>query len=318
MTRGLALALALALPLAASAADGRLAQATNHFEYGDFEKARTLAEQLLGERVLTEDRELIEANRIAGLGWFYAKDAEKARGYFVSLLSIDPDFKLDPFFTPPAAVEFFEKVRADNQELLQPIREQKAKILAARKKEEELRREFEEKSRRAAEEAARRPAKIKEVEKHYLPIVFLPLGAGQFQNRDTSMGILLATVQVVSGVTSVVSYSVVESLRDPQSGGFPSDRFALAGTLDVVKWASAGVFYVAWGYGIVDAWANFEPEVVRELEVAPPSPADAARPSAAGDAPPKPAGARLEVPRLLPYAAASPDGGGSLGLTLRF
>lgn len=309
---------------AAERAGERLSKATNAFEYGSFEEARRLAEALLAEQALAEDRELVEANRIAGLAWFYAREPERARPYFVALLSVDPDHRLDPFFTPPAAVEFFERVRRDNEAMLEPIRAQKAKILAERRREERMR----EKVREAdAEAALRRPERIREVEKHEFALVFLPLGAGQFQNGDGRLGTLLAGVQLVAGLTSIVSWGVVENLRDPRSGAFASDNFELASTLDAVKWASAGLFYATWGFSIGQAWSSYEDEVVREYELTPkllPAPRAAPTPTPTPEPPPEPTPEpapaptpSTAAPTLTPSAFATSQGP-RVGLTLRF
>lgn len=313
------LAATLAGPLPALAADD-LGTARAAFEYGQYEKARGIAEGLLARGALAKEEDLLEAHRIVGLAHFYSRRAdrlERAERTFLQALSIDPDYRLDPFFTPPAAVTFVEDVRRKYERELEPIREQRRLVRAAQRAQEEMRRKLVEAARKD-EEQPPPPQKVKLVTRRHFPVVFLPLGAGQFQNDEPELGLAVATVQVVAGLTSVIGYSVIEGLRQP-SGGFERKDLALANTLDVVKWASAGIFYVAWGYGIADAWSKYTPETVREVEVAPgPDPADRARPISGEPEPPVPAdGAAPPVVELAPFVAPHGDGG-ILGLSVRF
>lgn len=259
----LALFLLLAQPFAALAdSESDLRKAKDYFEYGEYERARTIVEELLGQNVLALDDQLIDANRMAGLAWYYGDSPErleKAERYFLQLLSIEPEYRLDPFFTPPAAVQFFEEVKAAHEAQLAPIREQRRLAKEARRAEEEARRRFlDEQQRRGSGLGA-----TEQVERHNFALVFLPMGAGQFQNGDDAKGITLAAVQVVAGVTSALSYLAIENLRD--DGGFSGSEVGTAQTLDAVKWASAAVFWSAWAYGVADAWINYESEVVRPV-----------------------------------------------------
>lgn len=317
-TRFAALALVAACLLApppARAADD-LATARAAFEYGQYERARGIAEDLISRGALPKEEELLEAYRIVGLAHFYSRRPdrlERAERTFLQLLSIDPDYRLDPFFTPPAAVTFVEDVRRKYATELEPIREQRRLVRAAQRAQEEMRRKLVEAAQKQEEEAP--PQTVKLVTKRHFPVVFLPFGAGQFQNDEPQLGTAVATVQVAAGLASVISYAAIEALREP-SGGFDRGNLATANTLDVVKWATAGIFYVAWGFGVADAWSKYTPETVKEVEVAPTeapgSPADRAEPPAGPD-PPAESGTPDLAPFVTPHA-----GGGLLGLSLRF
>jgi tetratricopeptide (TPR) repeat protein len=309
------LAAFLALPLPARAADD-LATARAAFEYGQYERARGIAEDLIARGQLPKEEDLLEAYRIVGLAHFYSRRPdrlERAERTFLQLLSIDPDYRLDPFFTPPAAVTFVEDVRRKYASELEPIREQRRLVRAAQRAQEEMRRKLVEAAQKKEEEAP--PQKVKLVTKRHFPVVFLPFGAGQFQNDEPKLGAAVATVQLAAGLASVISYAAIEGLRDP-SGGFARGDLATANTLDVVKWATAGIFYVAWGFGVADAWSKYTPETVKELEVepapAPAAPADGAEPLAGPDPPVETSALDLS-PFVTPHA-----GGGLLGLSLRF
>lgn len=292
----LAILLSLLPCFAHASSDGDLRRAKDYFEYGEYEKARAIAESLLEANVLALDDQLIDANRIAGLAWFYGDHPERlarAERHFLQLLSIEPEYRLDPFFTPPAAVQFFDEVKLAHESRLAPIREQRRLAKEARRAEEAARKRFLEEQQRQATAGADPTPLL--VERHNLALVFLPLGAGQFQNGDNSSGYVLASVQVLAGLTSVFSYVAIEQLRT--DGGFTRSDIRLARNLDTVKWASAVLFYAAYAYSVGDAWIKYEPEVVR-----PPS----------GGQP-----IRSEVFQLSPSVDVGKDGG-SLGLSFNF
>lgn len=304
MIRACLLALVLLLPAASRAgAEDDLRRARDTFEWGDYEEAGAIAEDLLRRNVLSSDEQLIDANRIAALSALYgdAPDRrEKAERYFLQILSIEPDYRLDPFFTTPAAVEFFYAVRRDNEERLAPIREQRRLAKEARRAEEEARARFLEERARAAREASGEP---EVVERRHLALVFLPLGAGQFQNGDRSAGWTLASIQATAALTSALSFLAIQGMTT--DGRIDRRDLELARNLDTVKWASAAIFYFAWGYGVVDAWSRFEPEV----RVPRPAPAAPAAAKPAGD----------EATSLLPTPVVSAGAdGASVGVAFRF
>lgn len=306
MIRACLLALFLLHPATSRAgADDDLRRARDTFEWGDYEEAGAIAEDLLRRNVLSSDEQLIDANRIAALSALYgdAPDRrEKAERYFLQILSIEPDYRLDPFFTTPAAVEFYYAVRRDNEERLAPIREQRRLAKEARRAEEEARARFLEERARAAQEASAEPEVL---ERRHLALVFLPLGAGQFQNGDRSAGLTLATIQATAALTSAASFLAIQSMTT--DGRIARQDLELARNLDTVKWASAAIFYFAWGYGVVDAWSRFEPEVTRPRQRK--APAHSEPPAARGE----------EETALLPVPLVSAGtGGATVGVAFRF
>lgn len=255
--------LLFALPFAAVASPAEeLRRAKDLFEYGEYEEALRLAAGLLSQNVLASDEDLIDANRIVALSYLYGDRPdrhEKAQQYFLQLLSVEPDYRLDPFFTPPAALEFFERVRRENEERLSPIREQRRLAKQARAAEEAARRRFLE--QRAREVESQAPPETRYVQKNQMALVFLPFGVGQFQNGDRAAGVAIASIQLAAGLTSVGSYLVVEGLKG-ENGRYAHNELRTARAFNTTKWISAGVFYAVWLYGVLDAWRGFEPEVI--------------------------------------------------------
>lgn len=281
-------ALACGLPLLAAAAPtDQLQRAKDLFEYGEYDQARRLAEDLLSKNVLATDEALIDANRIVALAYLYGERAdrlEKAQQYFLQLLSVEPDYRLDPFFTPPAALEFFERVRQENEERLSPIREQRRLAKQARAAEEAARRRFLE--QRAREVDLQAPPETRYVQKNHMALIFLPFGVGQFQNGDRAAGVAIASIQLAAGLTSLGSYLTVEGLKN-ERGRYAQAELRTARAFNTTKWVSAGLFYATWVYGVLDAWRGYEPERV------------------------------IDGPSITPQVAPLEDGA-SLGISLRF
>ncbi|MDF1562632.1 MAG: tetratricopeptide repeat protein [Deltaproteobacteria bacterium] len=301
---------ALLFPLGASAAgDPQLKRAQDRFQYGDYADAVQQVSRLLEQNRLTSDESLVEAHRILGLAYYYLDRKEEARSALVSLLSVDPDFKLDPFFYPPKVVEFFDQVKAENETLLAPIREQKARIEAERFRAEQARLRLLEEERKRREEAAERlqPSEVVErvEENHPYLLNWLPFGVGQFQNGDVLKGSLLAGGQTLAAGASVLGYLVTANLRtckpltipggslgqpdqEGQRCGIPEGSQNLAATMISMKWIAGAAFWGLFAYGIIDAHLHWEPVVLRsqttrKLPTAPPTEATSEPPSTSTD-----------------------------------
>jgi hypothetical protein len=96
-------------------------------------------------------------------------------------------------------------------------------------------------------------------------VSMLPFGIGQLQNGDRTLGIALATAQVIAGASSAGSALLIEELRDSSTGRFnnrgPGNTpYLTASRLNVLKWVSAGLFYALWAGGAIHAAVHFQPE----------------------------------------------------------
>ena len=321
-------------------ADSDLKRAKDRYEYGDYADAAKLLRHLVDDGRLTSDGQLVEAYRLLGLSYFYESKHEEARSAFVRLLSIEPDYHLDPFFNPPKVVEFFDQVKADNEALLAPIRAQKAKVEKERRRQEQAQQHLLEEEARRRESLARQqqtatPPKIMEkvVADHPYLLNWLPFGVGQFQNGQPYKGGLLAGAETLTGLASIIGFVVVSGLRtcttlpvpkgdlgDPTQTetqcGIPADSVSLARTMDRVKWIAGGAFWGLVVYGIVDAHLHYQHTVVLSQQPidAPAPPAGTGEEKKAGAQAP-PTSALAPSLDLLPFFG--PTGGGAV-LTLRF
>lgn len=259
-----------------------LKSARDAFEYGDYARtARTLGGQATRDRFpLEADR--VEAYRLLGLSYFYLfkkKPSDSslkanAQEAFFDLLKQDPDFELDPFYTPPEAVSFFDQVRRDNETYLEPIRTRRLARLREQKLEDDARLEAERRRREELLTVSQAPPIIieRELERPLILVALMPFGIGQFQNNDTRTGIAFLSGELISAALSIVSWSLIELMRDPDSGRYSSELYGYANTLQSVKYWSAGTFYGLWLAGAIHAGVRMEPvRVVREGTVDPPS-----------------------------------------------
>jgi tetratricopeptide (TPR) repeat protein len=248
------------------------------FEYGDYPQAAKLLSALVAKGRFASPTLRAEAYRLLGLSLFYQGKKADAYNAFLQYLFLDPTAELDPFYVPPAAVSFFEEVKKEAEPRLAPIRAQRKAQEEARQKtaaeeaEKRRQRELEEERRKLLDLT---PAVEKHVVQHEFWVSVLPFGVGQFQNGDRTLGIALATGEIVAGAASAGSALLIEELRDQASGKFANSggatQYRTAQRLDVVKWVGAVVFFGLWAGGAVHAAVRFQPEEQLPDRVAPPA-----------------------------------------------
>ncbi len=263
----IALMLALAL-----AAPPDLKRARDRFEFGAYAEAAGVLRQLLAASDLTE-KDSLEAYRMLGIAEYQLADRAAARAAFVSLLSVDPDYTLDSFLVPPPIVEFFDRVKKENEPALAPLRERRRALREQQRLADDARR------RLLAEEQARAgpPSKVVRVEERIYLLNWMPLGAGQFQNADRAKGTAIAAGQLVLGLVNVSAILFHNQISQDGSrrcvSGEPgclrppykdSDRTLLS-QVEAVKYVSAGLFWALYAYGVWDAHRNFVPRIETEI-----------------------------------------------------
>ncbi|HEU4384568.1 MAG TPA: tetratricopeptide repeat protein [Anaeromyxobacteraceae bacterium] len=268
---GAALWLLPAAGLAAPPAD--LKRAKDRYEFGAYADAAGAVRELLARRKDLPEAEVIEAYRILGLSEYQLGDRPAARSAFINLLSIDPDYSLDPFLVPPPIVEFFDRVKREAEPELAPLRERRRQLKEQERLAEEARRKL------LAEEAARSgpPSKVVLVQERIYLFNWLPFGAGQFQNGDTGKGTAIAISQVILGavnLAAIVAHSEIannagrcSSGRDCSNPPYTDQTRSQLHTLDIVKYVSAGLFWGVYAYSVYDAHLHYVPRV--ETEVTP-------------------------------------------------
>jgi tetratricopeptide (TPR) repeat protein len=264
------IALMLALVLAAPP---ELKRAKDRFDFGAYADAAGALRQLLAGTPNLTQQESLDAYRMLGISEYQLGDRRAARAAFVNLLSVDPDFALDAFLVPPPIVEFFDAVKKEHEQALAPLRERKRELAEQQRLADEAKR------RLLLEEQVRTgpPTKIVRIEERVYLFNWLPLGAGQFQNGDRAKGTAIAAGQLVFGLVNVAAIVVHSQIAEDRTrtcvAGQPgcsrppysdSDR-NLLDQLDFVKYASAGLFWALYAYGVLDAHRNFVPRIETEI-----------------------------------------------------
>ena len=266
--------IALLIALALATPDADVKRARDRYEFGAYADAAGAIREMLSRSPDLPEPVAIEAWRILGLAEYQLGDKRAAREAFVQLLSIDPDQTLDPFLVPPPVVEFFDGVRVQAEPELAPLRERKKQLKEQERLADEARR------RLLAEEQIRSgpPSKILVVQEHIYMLNFLPFGVGQFQNGDTTKGIIIAVSQVVLGAVNlgaIFAHNAIAqdssrrcSVSTPTNCSNPpipdSDR-ALLQSIDVVKYVSAGLFWGVYIYGVADSLVHYVPRIETEI-----------------------------------------------------
>jgi len=262
----LLLALALASP-------PELKRAKDRFEFGAYADAAGTLRQLLARAPELTQQEAVDAYRMLGIAEYQLGDRLGARDAFVHLLSFEPDYTLDAFLVPPPIVEFFDAVKKEHEAALAPLRERRRELAEQQRLADDAKR------RLLAEEQLRTgpPGKIVRVEERVYLFNWLPLGAGQFQNGERAKGTAIAAGQLVLGIVNIAAIVVHTQIADDRTRTCTSGEAdcsqppyrdsarTLLSQIDAVKYASAGLFWALYAYGVWDAHRNFIPRIETEI-----------------------------------------------------
>ena len=265
-----------------------LAAVQSEFEFGHYRDVLERAERRI-DRGGIDEASLVQWHKLAGLAAFNLKRTEQAQRHIAALLRLDPDFALDPFVYPPAAVAFVDRQRQVLAPELDRIRaERRAQAEAARRAAEEraaLARQAEE-QRRQIEEMSRQVT-VRTVEKRSFLVNFVPFGAGQFQQGRVAAGTGFAIAEALLGITSIVAYFAYGSLIDTRTipvdnrfpgaapiveTGIPANREDEAKVWRALKIGAGLGFYGVWAAGVADAIIHHQDTVVTTRVETPPTP----------------------------------------------
>jgi hypothetical protein len=235
--------------VAAATPSSELGQARTSFRAGNFADAIPLLSGLLYPRGrLSDPGELAEAHLLLGISYFETGRKDSAERELESALFLDRNLTIEVGLFSQEAVAFFGRTK---RAIERRAHEDAGKTQLARER-----------------EAVRRfMASAVVVEKRNYLLNFVPFGTGQFQNGDRKKGIAFALAQGVLAGSSIglLSYQVT---RYGLSGRVPRDEVDSVRTMQIMQVASGAAFYGLWIWGVIDALANYEPAVRRELDPA--------------------------------------------------
>lgn len=221
----------------------KLKRARNSFAYGDYELAVTLLADLVLPGRLEHQQDLIDAQRMLGVAAIMTGHQHEAKRAFMDLLFLDPDTSLDPFLTPPPAVEFFESVANEMRDKLQKLRVQRKITKPPEKVTPTV---------TVIERTLRRHSRL---------AIFVPLGFAQFDRQAWAMGALFSGTQAISLGVVVTTALLDDSLRN--SGGYlPEADLPLHQALRWTNWIAMGSAIAFYALGVSEAWFAFRDETL--------------------------------------------------------
>jgi tetratricopeptide (TPR) repeat protein len=235
------LAVTVASPASASPAED-LDRARFSFREHDYESAMKLATYLLyPAEKLAAPADLVEAHVILGASSFETGHNAEARAEFEKALQIQPEKSLTDLLFSEGAVRLFDQTKAD--------------IVARDQRDAQLRALAEERKR--LEEFRK---SLVFVEKRSFVINFAPFGAGQFQNKQPTRGLLFALGQGITGATSAGVFLYLAG-KYGLTANVPLEEGAGARQLQQIEIASGIAFFAIYAWGVVDALLHYRPSV---------------------------------------------------------
>lgn len=196
------------------------------YAYGEYRRAAKEFSSLLYPLKLTDKEEILKAHQYLGICYFLLDEKVAAENEFGSILRIEPGYSLDPLFTPPEIVGFFDNLK------------------------------------KAAEQEARTEARKRQA---LFALNFVPFGVGQFQNGHRVKGYVLLGTEGAALVTNILTY-YLRTTMEASPNHYLSQDVKLANKLQDTQIVAFWVFVGAGVYGIVDALWHFPTAAVSPAE----------------------------------------------------
>lgn len=207
---------------------------------------------------LARQEEAIEAQLMLGAAYYETGERDRAIREFEKVIQLEPDRSITTLFYSEGAVRLFEETKRTVQERME--RDAQKKKLA-----EEL-----ERIRKYRESLI-----VVESRPYY--VNFLPFGAGQFQNKQRTKGVLFATGQ---GLTLGASAGIFLYLAGTYGlvAKVPLDDGPRVRLLQQIEIGTGVAFLGIYAFGVVDALINYQPhariqgadDLIEDLAPSPP------------------------------------------------
>lgn len=222
-----------------------LKSAIEDYEFGEHGAAEKKLFGLLNPIQLTSAEDVILARQYLGACYFLTNQRPRAEAEFAKILVLDAEHKLDPEVFSPALVQFFEDVR---QRTGVALRKDPTPTPAPTPSP-------------GPGSVIVEPKPDLVLHKPPLGLAFVPLGVGQFNNRQPIKGTLFAVSEVALITTALVTYGMFQGLGETNpSGAFevtdPNDQSKAEGLQSVflaTLYAGIGIAAV----GIVEAIVSY-------------------------------------------------------------
>ncbi len=228
-----------------ASAEEDLSRARLAYERGDYGAVIQLLRPLLYPTALLPDEDqVVAAHKLLAMSHFFEHDLSSAEGEFSLLLSLRPDFTLDPLVEPKNAVAFLDTLRQRNTEHLSEVRRRQAT-------EEEVQRK---KADARLREQAPKIYIERVVRRQSTALCLVPFGVPQLVTHRRVPGALLLVGEGLTGVGSLATWLAVR-LRYPDST-FPPRELGTARALTATYLTTGALFWGLILTGVVDAFLH--------------------------------------------------------------
>ena len=250
-----------------STPEAQLARAKLAYQRGDYGAAVLQLRPLLyPQSLLSQEEQVMLAHKLLALSYFFEHDESGAEQELNLLLSLRPDFALDPLVDPLKAVAFLDDIRRRNEQRLAEIRRRQTEEIERQRSEADA---LQKQAELLAQQQARRIYIERVVQKKFSGLSLLPLGIPQFVGGRKALGAVLATGEILTAAASVGSWMTVR-YRYPTST-FPAKEYTLAQALTATYLTTGVVFWGLCLTGLVDSLINARATTtVQELPGPPP------------------------------------------------
>jgi hypothetical protein len=252
----------------ANTPEQKLDRAKLAYQRGDYGGVVTLLRPLLyPQTLLAQEEQVLLAHKLLALSDYFEHDEAGAEQEFNLLLSLRPDFALDPVVDPLQAVAFLDDIRRRNGERLQEIRRRQAEEEQRRRVEaEQLQRQAE----LLAQQRTRRLYYERVIHRRFSAVDLLPFGIPQLTAHRRELGAALLLSEAVTGVASLTTWLTVR-YRYP-NGTFPENELITTQALTGTYLGTGAVFWGLVLAGLIDSLLHAK--TVTEVHELPGPPAD--------------------------------------------
>ena len=249
-----------------SGPEAQLGRAKLAYQRGDYGAAVLLLHPLLyPQALLAQEDQVLLAHKLLALSYFFEHNEAGAEQELNLLLSLRPDFALDPVVEPLKAVAFLDDIRRRNEQRLQEIRRRQAEEEQRAKAETEA---LQRQAELLAQKQARRVYIERVVHKKFSALSLVPFGVPQLYGGRRALGGVLLTGELLTAGASVGSWLTVR-LRYPDNT-FPPHEFTTAQALTATYLTTGVVFWGLVLTGLIDALLHARTVTeVRELREPP-------------------------------------------------
>jgi hypothetical protein len=214
---------------------------------------------LLADSPANDRRPLaLESRKYLAAAVLFLGRRQESEAQFEQLLSLEPDYVLDPLAFPDEVGRVFGEVKA------------RVEVDRAKRELEQARAQAQQSQQSAQQGLAKKQqsenlarlialAGTEHVEqKHSRAIAMVPFGVGQFQNDHDGLGLVLAVSEGTLLGASIVSFFLHENLRDQSPTGRLDDARLAETVFRYTNQISLGLFGVLAVTGIIDAQLRFK------------------------------------------------------------